>query len=501
MISRKIYTNLIILIIAFFAGFSFQAEAAGKKFTVVIDAGHGGKDEGASEFGIKEKNINLQVALQLESLIKKKMRDAKVVMTRSSDEYLTLQRRAEIANKSQGDVFISIHTNSVDKKNGNRNSIEGSSVYTLGLHKDQSNLDVARRENSVIELEQNYEEKYSGFDPQRDESYIIFEMAQKQNLKSSISFAEDIEKELVKSGRKGRGVHQAGFLVLHQTSMPAVLVELDFICNPQSADYMRSEKGSKELAEAIFKALQKYESNWERNQKMAKNTRSVKQDAVEVASVPVIEEVELPEAEPTVKARTKTHTPSNVGYSAPRSGSSHSSQKPAIRRRRSKRSRDLSLANTYEVGTINLGGFKGGSSIGLADEELIASNNTKSRTKSKEEQKREKEELKRKKAEEKKQREAEKKLAKERKKNAHNAKVNRVMTVYKIQILASTDLLNQGNSRFCGLAPVTAQKMDNIYKYFYGESTNREDMETLLIDVKKKIPDAFIVSSVIAKKK
>ena len=143
-------------------------------FTVVIDAGHGGHDTGAVDNGVKEKDINLGVAKKLASMIDKKLKGAKVVMTRADDKFISLQERANIANRNRGDLFVSIHTNSVDKKNPNRKSVSGASVYALGLHKDAANQQVARRENSVIELESNYEQKYAGFDPSKDESYIIF---------------------------------------------------------------------------------------------------------------------------------------------------------------------------------------------------------------------------------------------------------------------------------------------------------------------------------------
>ncbi|MDE7109303.1 MAG: N-acetylmuramoyl-L-alanine amidase, partial [Muribaculaceae bacterium] len=237
-----------------------------KEFTVVIDAGHGGKDIGAADNGAMEKQINLGVALRLEEIIKKKLKNVKVVMTRSTDTYLTLQQRADVANKAKGDLFISIHTNSVDKSNKNRKTVTGSSVYALGLHKDDNNMKVAQRENSVIELESNFEQKYKGFDPSKDESYIIFEMAQKKNLTKSLKFAEEVQKELVGIGRANRGVHQAGFWVLWATSMPAVLIELDFICNPTSAAYMTSSKGEEEFASAIFKAVEGYYKNWEKTQ-------------------------------------------------------------------------------------------------------------------------------------------------------------------------------------------------------------------------------------------
>ena len=138
------------------------------KFTVVIDAGHGGKDTGAIDNNVKEKDINLGVALKLADLIRKRLKDVKVVMTRDNDTFLTLQERADKANKSKGNLFISIHTNSVDKSNKNRTTVAGVSVYALGLHKDQNNMKVAQRENAVIELESNYEQKYSGFDPSKD---------------------------------------------------------------------------------------------------------------------------------------------------------------------------------------------------------------------------------------------------------------------------------------------------------------------------------------------
>lgn len=228
-------------------------------FVVVIDAGHGGNDTGAIDNGVKEKDINLAVAKRLQEDLQKKIKGIKVIMTRSNDTFVTLQGRADIANRNKADLFISIHTNSVDAKNPNRKTVAGTSVYALGLHKDKDNLNVAKRENSVIELEKNHEEKYSGFDPSKDESYIIFEMAQKKNLEQSLKFANFAQRQLVSyAGRKDRGVKQAGFWVLWATSMPAVLVELDFICNPSSAEYMGSAKGQKNLAEALSNAVEQY---------------------------------------------------------------------------------------------------------------------------------------------------------------------------------------------------------------------------------------------------
>lgn len=236
-----------------------KAKAEEGKTVIVLDAGHGGKDVGAHENGAMEKDINLAVAKRLKELVGKKLKDVNVVMTRDDDRYLTLQQRADVANQAHGDLFMSIHVNSVDKSNKRRQSINGSSVYVLGLHKDEDNKRVALRENSVIELESDYAEKYSGFDPQKDESYIIFEMAQKRNLVESFRVAGDAQSELTDhAGRANRGVRQAGFWVLWATSMPAVLVELDFICNPESVKYMTSDEGVDEMAESLCEAIKKF---------------------------------------------------------------------------------------------------------------------------------------------------------------------------------------------------------------------------------------------------
>lgn len=479
---RILYRYLIIILVLIAVSPAVMS-ADTKKFTVVIDAGHGGKDVGATDNGVMEKNINLKVAKQLESLIKKKMKNTNVVMTREGDNYLTLQQRADKANKAQGDLFISIHTNSVDKKNRNSKNVAGSSVYTLGLHKDDNNLAVAMRENSVIELENDYQQKYSGFDPQRDESYIIFEMAQKKNMSRSIYFAEDVEKELVKSGRQNRGVHQAGFWVLWATSMPAVLVELDFICNPNSAKYMASDKGAKELAEAIFKAIQKYEASWS---KSINGTSSELTDVYFEDDDSNLEDtytITTPTAYTKAKTKTlKTATPP---------------VRSDKRKRRSARSKELSLNQSFEKDNLvypESRSYAVAESSNQKAEELLAINenspvNEKSKAKDK------KAEKKKQKEDKKRAQEAKKQEAKKRKEDAHNAKLNKLVTVYKIQVLASADLLNQSNSRFCGLSPITTYKENNLYKYYYGESTDKAEMESMLSDVRKKIPDAFIVSS------
>lgn len=237
---------------------TMQAGNSGQ-FTVVIDAGHGGKDFGARGVSVSEKSVNLAVAKRLGEMISDKCNNVKVVYTRNDDTFIPLKERPQIANKANGDLFISIHVNSVDRKARNRKTISGAEVYTLGLHRSDDNLAVAMRENSVMSLEADYTESYQGFDPNSAESYIVFELSQSLHMDRSIEFADMVQKELVKTaGRADKGVRQAGFWVLWATSMPAVLIELDFICNPTQEKYLGSEKGQKQLATAIYNAFAEY---------------------------------------------------------------------------------------------------------------------------------------------------------------------------------------------------------------------------------------------------
>ena len=234
-----------------------------KDFVVVIDAGHGGHDVGAVGAKACEKNINLGVALKLGKLIEENCSNTKVVYTRKTDRFLTLQERANVANKAHGNLFISIHTNSVDKKNKNRKSINGAATYVLGMHKNDDNLAVAMRENSVMKLEKDYSTTYEGFDPNSSESYIIFEISQNQHVKQSLEFASRVQQEFTKvAKRKNNGVRQAGFWVLARTSMPAVLVELDFICNPTVESFLDSESGQEKLAKSLFNSVKSYKASY-----------------------------------------------------------------------------------------------------------------------------------------------------------------------------------------------------------------------------------------------
>lgn len=236
--------------------------AGAKDFVVVLDPGHGGKDAGALGARTNEKTINLNVALKLKEMLEDEMDNIKVEMTRSTDRFIALQERANFANRKHADIFISIHANSVPKTSPTHNTVNGAAVYTLGLDRSDTNLSVAMRENEVMKLESDYSTTYQGFDPSSTESYIAFEMMQHKNMDQSIALAEAVQNQLVHTaGRKNNGVRQAPFWVLVRTSMPSILVELDFICNPAMETFMASETGSTWLARAIYNGVERYRAS------------------------------------------------------------------------------------------------------------------------------------------------------------------------------------------------------------------------------------------------
>lgn len=225
------------------------------KFTLVIDAGHGGKDPGAIGRFSKEKNINLSVAMAFGQLVEANCPDVKVIYTRKTDVFVPLDRRAEIANKANADLFISVHTNALPGKAVGR----GAETYTLGMARAQANLDVAKRENAVILVESDYKERYQGFDPNSAESYIMFEFMQDKYMEQSVNLAKLVQQEFrTTGGRLDKGVHQAGFLVLRQTSMPSVLIELGYISTHDEEAFLNSQNGIRKMSQSIYNAFRSY---------------------------------------------------------------------------------------------------------------------------------------------------------------------------------------------------------------------------------------------------
>jgi N-acetylmuramoyl-L-alanine amidase len=242
--------------------------------TVVIDAGHGGKDSGAVGSLSQEKNIVLSIALKVGAYIKEYMPTVQVVYTRSTDVFVPLDERAEIANKAKADLFVSIHGNSISNP-----KIYGAETFVLGLHRSEENLEVAKKENSVIILEDDYTTKYEGFDPTQPESYIIFELMQNAYLDQSIAVASLVQNQFEnRVGRHNRGVKQAGFLVLRKTSMPGILVEVGFLSNPKEEMYMMSDDGQSYLASGIFRAIRDYRDRFEARNNISVSSPAVKTD-------------------------------------------------------------------------------------------------------------------------------------------------------------------------------------------------------------------------------
>jgi len=244
--------------------FVFALPCLASNFVLVIDPGHGGRETGAIGKKGKEKDINLAVAKLFGQYVADEHPDVKIVYTRTKDVAVGLDERANIANKANANLFVSIHANSIKGKS----AISGAEVFTFGVTRIEENLEVAKMENSVILYEDNYEQKYEGFDPNSAESYIIFEFMVNLYSEQSNNFASMVQKELVKTaGRKNRGVKQAGFLVLRKSSMPSVLIELDFISNQIAENYMLSQTGQRSMARAIGNAFTNYKNEFDRKEK------------------------------------------------------------------------------------------------------------------------------------------------------------------------------------------------------------------------------------------
>ncbi|MEZ4947413.1 MAG: N-acetylmuramoyl-L-alanine amidase [Cyclobacteriaceae bacterium] len=233
---------------------------------VVIDAGHGGHDSGTLGSNSKEKDVVLKIALKLGEIIKENIKGVKVIYTRDTDKFIDLSERANIANRNHADVFISIHANSLPTKtpDARKQSIYGTETYVMGLHKTDENFEVSKRENSVILLEENYKEKYEGFDPDSPESYILFSLTQSANQEASLLLASKVEDQFgQRAGRRSRGVKQAGFVVLYKTSMPSILIETGFLSNTKEERELNSDKVQDYIASGIYRAFKEYKNQIE----------------------------------------------------------------------------------------------------------------------------------------------------------------------------------------------------------------------------------------------
>lgn len=384
-----------------------------KPMVVIIDPGHGGKDPGAVSRGIQEKDAVLGIGLKLGKLIHENFPDVKVIFTRSTDVFVPLIERSRIANKNKASLFISLHANFCGTP-----SISGTETYVLGLHRSNENLEVAKKENSVILLEDNYKKTYQGFDPNLSESYIMFELAQDMYMDQSLAFADNIQQQFnSKLSSSNRGVKQAGFLVLRESSMPSVLVETGFISNPNEARYLMSDTGQSNIAHSIFEAFKRFKekNSGQPQPELASQTKpEVKNDAVAVKEESVSK---VEKTDDTPDSVIEKHAgPSDVPVQAvPEKAKSNETPEQsgtAISSRTTPAEKVIQPGNLY----------------------------------------------------------------------------------YSVQIAASTASIAPEPYNFKGLKNVRREKADKYYRYFVGKENTLQEIIPTLEQIKKKFPDAFIVS-------
>lgn len=418
--------KLVSLLLLLFC-FSAVSMAADKKFTLVIDPGHGGKDAGAIGVSSKEKNINLSVALAFGRYVEQYCPSVRVIYTRKTDVFVELQERANIANRNKADLFISVHTNAV----AGSKSVRGFETYTLGMHRAGDNLDVAKRENSVISMESDYESRYQGFDPNSAESYIMFEYMQDKNMENSVNLAKFIQSSVcIAASRQNKGVHQAGFLVLRETSMPSCLVELGFISTPDEERQLNDPITQDQFARGLYQAFVQYLNKYSNGVKASalapvqeSSAKKVTSDEpvidTKVREVPKAEEKKPAKAEEKKSVKVEEKKPAKQESKAPETRN----QKPETRNQ------------TPE-------GSRGSKSVSSGSSATSSSS----------------------------------------------------APVFKVQILTGNRQMKSNDSQFKGLEGVDSFKEGGIYKYTYGASTNYNEIATLRKSILDKFPQAFVIA-------
>lgn len=511
--------------------------AADNKFVVVIDPGHGGRDGGAVRGTYKEKEINLGVALALGELIEKNMKDVKVVYTRKADAFVALDRRAEIANKAKANLFISIHTNSTAAR---KTSASGADTYILGLSRTEENLAVAKRENSVILLEDDYTTKYEGFDPNSPESYIIFEFMTNKYRDQSLDLAGFVQRDFRGVAKRAdRGVREAGFLVLRKTSMPSVLIELGFINNDSEAKFLSTKSGQRIMATAIYSGFKDYKKNFDKMQGKSdvntsktivrtQNTKPTVQPAIQETKRTTDKDVAVSgnnkQSNITPKTDKASPTPSTVVKTKEEQIPSPLKEEPKVIDLRTDITeyRVQFLYSDYKL-PVNSPEFKGLSPIeyyvdkgykytyGLTgDMNEIEKIQTEVRKKFKDafviKQDKETNSNRRFYQLEESQRttyniirtqkEPQDKTTKTKsskaKENPVPSKVKKDEIEYRVQFLISSHKLPDNSGAFKGLSPVSFY-IENGYKYTYGSTASMVEIQRIQAEVRKKFKDAFVV--------
>lgn len=483
------------------------ADVEKRNFTLVIDAGHGGHDAGAVGAYSKEKDINLKVALAFGRLVENNCPDVKVVYTRKTDVFIPLQRRADIANNNKADLFVSVHTNALPAGR----QAYGSETYTLGMARANANLAVAKRENSVITLESDYKSTYQGFDPNKAESYVIFEFMQDKFMKQSVDLATCIQRQYASAGRPNKGVHQAGFLVLRNTSMPSVLTELGFITTPSEEAYLNSQQGVTELSRSIYNGFLAYRRMHQRGvndipanlplqvaaandvaQKPVnangKDTPSAKELAVvPVEAVPTARIAKSDADKNEEKPVTETRRPSQ-----PKTRPVTAQAAPVRKVEEPATKRTLAVANK-PVATPKQNATPKQSAKPTPKQNAAAKSTTKDKSTAKD---KDTDKAKGKQTATKKESPKETK-GKDTKKEQVGARAKQRVT-YRIQVGAGKKEIAANDPQFKGL-DVTRVKEGSLYKYYYGTYHTYAEAQKAQKTVKAKLPAAYIVATVAGK--
>ena len=419
---------------------SFAASAASKKFVLVIDPGHGGKDAGALGAFSKEKDINLSVAMAFGRQVQRNCHDVKVIYTRTTDVFIGLKERAEIANKNKADLFISVHTNALP---GGKQAY-GMETYTLGMHRAGDNLDVAKRENAVILIEKDYKQSYQGFNPNSSESYIMFEFMQDRNMANSVDLAKMVQRETCASAsRPDKGVHQAGFLVLRETSMPGCLIELGFVTTPDEERLLNDKAKVENIATGIYRAFVNYKNKYHNNIVVP-----YKPSAVPGTVNPPVVPDDYKTDETVSPAKTTTTTPrrnENPVTETPRNeqttttvvsprtqtASQNTEAQTAVRPVEQRQPEGSSLPNVTS---------------GDDNEKIITFGET------------------------------------------------AIVPIFKVQIMATPERLKRNSPRFKGLKNVGHFYENDLIKYTYGASADYNEINRLRKEISDKFPDAFVIA-------
>ena len=426
---RHIATLLLMLML------SVATWAGSNRFTLVIDAGHGGHDLGAPGAISNEKDINLKVALAFGKYVESNCPDVRVVYTRKTDVFIPLKERANIANRNRADLFISVHTNALEGGKIAR----GFETYTLGMHRAKDNLDVAMRENSVIVQEKNYQQTYRGFDPKSSESYIIFELMQGAYMERSVDLAKLIQRSVCSTAsRPNKGVHQAGFLVLRETSMPSCLIELGFITTPDEEQQLNDPTQVDLIAQGIYKAFVKYKDKYQSGGiAQLSDTDNPSDDS----SAEDSDNVAVASAQPA--ASQPAAAPKATPKKQQRDTSAPTAKTPSAKQGDRQQAPAATAKTPYKKPTAK---------------------------------------------------EDAKKTAQPTAKTKQADKTPRNAPVFKVQIFAGKHRLRFNDQRFKGLEGCESFDDGALIRYTYGASTNYNEISRLRKSILDKFPDAFIIA-------